>query len=359
VTSNIPLLLPLKPSEAASLAEIVFQHLDGRALNDEQRNRLASRAAAMGLTSIRPHWGSLQADPVHSLTYYLAIDALPSDPTQPPVQPMLLRMALSSAPASGLFPKAMLIGRMRPGGGREVVVNAVSFGPGDVASTRTFAQELDRAVLPRPAGAVPALCVAPANPEQTMPAVFEAFRRAHRATGLNYAAAQVAPEQLTTVIWAAIRSGWREGYTVGGPAIVVDPGSLDGAEEAIHSAAEYSKYTLDLSKFEGVQAATEACLELYDFIRREKAINKTGRAFDFEVVPGELPVEPLLHGLRSEGRAAHLVAVSAAEATGALATSVRQYGALLSAPFPGRWHWRYSGDPTTDQAAAMCEQLRT
>lgn len=354
MTSSIPLLLPLKPSEAASLAEIVFQHLDGKALNDEQRNRLASRSAALGLTSIRPYWGSLQADPVHSLTYYLAVDAFATEP----LQPMLLRMALSSAPASGLFPKAMLIGRMRPGGGREVVVNAAAFGPGDTAAIRTFAHELDRAVLPRPAGAVLALCISPDQPETTLPSAFEAFRRMHKSIGLNFAAAQVAPEHFSTVVWSAIRTGWREGYTVGADPIPVDPATLDPAEEAIHQLAEYSKFSLDLSRFEGVQAATDACLELYDFIRREKAINKTGRAFDFEIAPGALPVEPLLHGLRSEGRAAHLVAVPRSEATPELAAAVRQYGALLSVPAPGRWHWRHSGDPSVDEAIVLCEQLR-
>ncbi len=354
MTSHIPLLLPLKPSEASSLAEIVFQQLDGKVLNDEQRHRLASRSASLGLTSIRPYWGSLQADPVHALTYYLAVDAFATEP----LQPMLLRMALSSTPASGLFPKAMLIGRMRPGGGREVVVNAVDFGPGDSTAIKTFAHELDRAVLPRPAGAVSALCIAPAHPETTLPAAFDAFRRVHKATGFNFAAAEVPPDLFSSVVWSAIRTGWREGYTVGTHPILVDPASLDTAEESIHQVAEFSKFSLDLSRFEGVQAATEACLELYDFMRREKASNRTGRAFDFEVAPGALPVEPLLHGLRSEGRAAHLVAVPESEATPQLAATVRHYGALLSVPAPGRWHWRFSGDPSSDEAVVLCEQIR-
>lgn len=354
MTSSIPLLLPLKASEAASLADLVFQQLGGKAITDEQRHRLGPRAASLGLTSIRPYWGSLQADPFHAQTYYLAVDAVSPAETVP----LLLRMALSSAPASGLFPNAMLIGRMRPGGGREVVVNAIPFGPRDTGAVMTFANSLDRAVLPRPAGAQPLLCVAPADPVVSLPAAFEGFRAAYKATGLNYASIEVAPDKFTAVVWAAIRAGWREGYTAGAGWLHVDPAAPASMELAIHDTAAFSRFSLDFSAFSGLAQAVEACQQLYDFIRREKAINKTGRAFDLEVNPGGLPVEELLQRLRAEGRPAHLVAVPVDRATPELAQALRPLGAILSVAAPGRWHWRYAGDLTADELDSLLGQLR-
>src|SRR5262245_26430892 len=154
--SPAPFELPVKASEAATLADVTFQLVENRRLADDLRNRLAARASGLGLSSIRPYWGSLQKDPVHASSFYLAVDALPQGgaPT-----PLLFRMALASAPASGLFPKSMLIGRMRPGGGREVVVNAASFGPGDTGAIDTFATKVDRAFLPRPQSSATAIQV--------------------------------------------------------------------------------------------------------------------------------------------------------------------------------------------------------
>ena len=38
--SSVPIELPLKPSEAAALADLIFQYAEGRPLNDDIRNRL-------------------------------------------------------------------------------------------------------------------------------------------------------------------------------------------------------------------------------------------------------------------------------------------------------------------------------
>jgi len=46
--------LPVKASEAAALADIVFRALESRRLQEDVRNRLATRAGTLGLTSIRP-----------------------------------------------------------------------------------------------------------------------------------------------------------------------------------------------------------------------------------------------------------------------------------------------------------------
>jgi exonuclease SbcC len=41
----VPLELPLRPAEAAELANLIFDHAEGKPLSDDVRNRLASRAA--------------------------------------------------------------------------------------------------------------------------------------------------------------------------------------------------------------------------------------------------------------------------------------------------------------------------
>lgn len=288
--SSIPFELPLKASESAALAELVFEHLEGRAITDEQRSRLAVRAAALQLDSIRPYFGSLQQDPVHASTYYLAVDGIsPSGETRP----LLLRLAPSSAPSSGLFPNATLIGRMRPGGGREVVVNAIPFGPFDCAPVTTFAQQVDPAFLPRPQRAQPAVAVGNRHPAISLPAAFDAFRRLLKSTGVNYASTvqlsatreMTTPAALATRdgenptapghtrvsipdlyaagLWAAIRAGWREGYTAEADHFIVTGDSpnairqsVESVKEAIHLAASYTKFTTDTSRLFDLRADT-------------------------------------------------------------------------------------------------------
>src|SRR5713226_4991660 len=151
--SSIPLVLPLRANEAAALADVVYQQMEGRQvdarpLTDDLRHRFAARIANLGIETFTPFPGSLQQDPIHPSTYYIAVDAIGEGKTRP----LLLRIALSSSPASGLFPGAMLIGRMRPGGEREIVINAIPFDSTDHANIRTFAEQVDRAFLPRPQG---------------------------------------------------------------------------------------------------------------------------------------------------------------------------------------------------------------
>src|SRR5947209_1352572 len=96
----IPLVLPLRAGEAAALADILYQQVDGKPLTVDVRNRFAGRLKHLNLESITPYPGSLQNDPIHPSAYYMAVDALGGGSPQP----MLLRIALASAPASGLFP---------------------------------------------------------------------------------------------------------------------------------------------------------------------------------------------------------------------------------------------------------------
>jgi hypothetical protein len=356
VTSKIPFLLPLKANEAASLAELVFQQLEGKLLDDEQRNRLSSRSHGLGLASIRPHWGSLQADPVHGSTYYLAVDGM----GQEGETALLLRMAPASSPASGIFPKAMLIGRMRPGGGREIVVNAVPFGPYD-ATVRTYCREVDKAFLPRPAGAAPALCICPENVEKTLPEAFRAFREIEKTMGMNLAAVEVGPAELTAAMWAAVRSGWRAGYSAGGEWLrVAEADGLEPLEQTIHQCPEFSRFSIDI-RGAGTEAAIRRIVQLADFIRAEKQASKTGRAFDLEINAGGLSpgdAFTLLQSLRNEGRPAQILAVPESAADSEMADAARMAGAVISSERPGRWHTRLRGDFSADDMISLASQLR-
>jgi hypothetical protein len=277
--------LPIKVSEAASLAELIFTNAEGKPLNDELRNRLAAQCTPLQLTSLRPYFGSLAADPVHPSTFYLAIDGRNSEP-------LLLHIAAASAPASALFPGALLIGRMRAAG-REVVVNAVPFGTKDWKNLSTFAEQVDRAFLPRPQGARPAIAVGNRHPEISLPAAFEAFRTILKNTGVNMASTVQlsATREMTTDdaiaardgespttaghtrvsirhlyhsgLWAAIRSGWRDGYNAEADHFIVSGNtpeeiakSVEAAKLAIHHAAGYTKFTTDTSRLFILEADT-------------------------------------------------------------------------------------------------------
>jgi hypothetical protein len=212
--SMIPLVLPLSANEAAVLAELVYSQLEGQPLTTDLRNRFAARLPQLGLETFTPFPGSLARDPIHPSTYYIVIDTLTAGA-------MLLRIALASSPASGLFPGAMLIGRMRPGGGREIVINAVPFQSTDRESLRTFANQVDPAFLPRPQGAQSAIVVE----GEDFAAAFRAFRAILKSTGLNLAA--VAGD-FDIALWSAIRAGWREGWN---------------AQTSDPSAADYTKFS--------------------------------------------------------------------------------------------------------------------
>ncbi|MFN7924069.1 MAG: hypothetical protein U0Q16_28460 [Bryobacteraceae bacterium] len=279
--------MPVKASEAAALADLIIQQLDGRAITDDQRNRLAARAAALELVSIRPFWGSLQQDPIHASTYYLAVDGTNpiSEPSGP--QPLLLRVALASAPASALFPKAILIGRMRPGGGREVVVNAIPFSPEDATAIATFATKVDTAFQPRAHGPQSAITIATSDPAQ-IAAAFDAFRAIHKNTGANLASFE-AP--LSACIQGAVRAGWRLGY---GAAT-----RIASTQDAAISQG-YSRYVVDAPTL-------EAHIAIYDAIRARRAELALPRAFDYELVNPADPADWLAQ-MKSSGRPVQLLA---------------------------------------------------
>jgi hypothetical protein len=210
----VPIDLPLRPSEAAALASLVYEHAGERRLSDDVRSRLAGRASTLGLKTVAPYFGSLEPDPVHPATYYLAVDGLAGQQRTP----LLLHMTPASSPASGLFPKALLIGRMRPAASREIVMNAIPFRPDDSAPVSTFATEISRSFLPRAHGALPLIWVDTAGNALAAADALHAFRSLLRSTGLNIAGLRCGAglQAFWQIVWAAIRAGYREGYSLAG-----------------------------------------------------------------------------------------------------------------------------------------------
>jgi hypothetical protein len=264
---------------------------------------------------------------------------------------------------------------MRPVGSPEIVVNAIPFGPGDQEQIRTFIEQIDRAFLPRPQGPLPAIVVDEIQPELTLPAAFDAFRVILKTIGVNLAAVR----DLPIAIWAAIRAGWRDGYTAEAGRITVTGGdeeeiarSLESANRDIEHAAGYTKFTVDAralphageekrSSLPGDFSvpfqvadrtyslpATEiqslarrfgrllnACEVLHDYIRRVKAATSFGRAFDFEITigSGETPTTPpevlfCLHWLKLRGKPVHSIEPNLGSLAGeALGTHVAELAA--------------------------------
>jgi hypothetical protein len=320
--SMIPLVLPLKANEAAALADLVYQQLEGTPLTADARNRFAARLPQLALETFTPFPGSLARDPIHPSTYYIAIDTFSG--------PMLLRIALASSPASGLFPGAMLIGRMRPGGGREIVINAVPFHSSDRETVRTFAEQVDRGFLPRSQGPQSAIVVE----GDDFASAFRAFRAILKSTGLNLAA--IAGDY-DIALWSAIRAGWREGWN---------------AQTSDPSAPDYTKYS--------VAGSLEQLDEIYDRIRSAKA----GHVFDFEVATtGD--IAHTLDWMKSRGKPVQFVRAGLGSDSRELAATARQYNAILSfagateiqleqigIATAGRFHYGMQGDEEAIRLAA-------
>jgi hypothetical protein len=326
-----------------------------------------------------PYYGSLQKDPSHQSAYFLAADGIRGEP-------LLLRFAPASSPASALFPQSILIGRMRPGA-RELVVNAVPFGPEDGAAIRRYVEQVDAALLPRPQGPQVSIAVAASKPESELPAAFAAFRSIQKKTGINVASVVVTArhaEQVRTfyeaTLWAAIRSGWREGYNLG---VEVDADGHENAKAILRDAAGYSRFIIDVSRLnEGTlgeedrawclnefsrtfstgdasyELTSDAILqlatkfhrkllraeELHDAIRLMKAQHRVGRTFDFELALDARSAEELLfclHWMKARGRALQMV--RAAPLTREMAGVARFFSATVdadeSSEFDGTGRW--------------------
>jgi hypothetical protein len=281
----VPLELPLRPSDAAELANLIFDHAEGKPLTEETRTRLAARANVLKLETIEPYFGSLERDPVHPSAYFLAVDGTAMDCT---VTGQLLYLALANAPTSSIYHRPLLIGRMRRLNGPECVINTTPFGPADRENVETFAARINTAFQPQPQGARATVTV-----EDDFPAAFALFRVLQKRTGKNFAALT---GDLHAAMWAAIRAGWRQGYTM---AADVAAGDM---------AVGFSRYACSVSAGDpGVKAAEE----IHERIRQARAAVRKGGGFDFEVcVPQGLApdgLRGLVEGLREGAHSPQMV----------------------------------------------------
>ena len=312
-----PIEVPVRASEASELADIIFEFAETRRLTDDLRNRMHGRIGNLKLETIVAHTGSLCADPVHPSAFYIAVDGIRGGVTKP----WLLRVADANTPSSALFPKAILIGRLRLQSRREIVASVVPFGPDDATHIRTFADEVDRAFLPRPQGTSPSMA-AYANDQP-----FTEFRHIHRSGGLNWAAAWGTRD---AAMWAAIRAGWREGYSAESEPLPVD--STETCEAAIILEPGYTKFVMEAGAL-GTDpvACAEAIGGLCDFIQKARSPQPSWRRFDLELILPPDAIEAVLCELKEQGRMVQSVAprLTGGESIEVLNAVIKRHGAVL------------------------------
>ncbi|HEX2387215.1 MAG TPA: tagaturonate epimerase family protein, partial [Candidatus Binatia bacterium] len=206
---------------------------------------------------------SLERDPADSSVDYLAADRAGS--------PVLIQRGGARTRFENVTPLD----------GRGFVI---PFGPRDYANIERFANEINGAFLPRPQRELPAIATGNRHPEVSLPAAFRAFAEILAARGINAASTVQlsATREMTTDdaiaartgddpvaaghtrvsirhlyhagLWAAIRAGYRTGYTAEADHIIIAgrtdaelAQSLERGKEAIHHAAGYTKFTTDTS----------------------------------------------------------------------------------------------------------------
>ncbi|MGA2985458.1 MAG: tagaturonate epimerase family protein [Terriglobia bacterium] len=273
--------VPGKSDEFAALAEQVLAIAAGGKLTDEARARLHTELAKRSFTSLRAYAGSLVEDPAQAADYYLAVDAIDGRA----VQPLLLQLSFGIAAPAGRFAHPVRDETLPLAGGRKVGLKAYSFSSYDHDNIGLFAREVAPVFLPRPQRALPAIATGNRHPEISLPAAFAAFGTILEKCGVNWASTVQlsATREMTTGdaiaarsgddpvavghtrisirhlyhagLWAAIRAGWRAGYTAEADHFIVSGSteaeiarSVEMVKEAIRHAAGYTKFTTDTSR---------------------------------------------------------------------------------------------------------------
>lgn len=275
----------LDTNEAAALVTGIIHHTKDRTIDAGAREQLVKYFADLGLDTLKPYARSLAKDPAHPSNFYLAADAVADGKATP----LLLHVAVDSS-SDELLAKPARIERVHADG-KEVLLSFIPFGSHDHETIRKFAEQVDRAFLPRPQRSQPAVAAGNRHPEISLPAVFDAYRTILNKLHVNMASTVQlsATREMTTEdaleqrdgenpvatghtrvsirhlyhtgLWAAIRSGWREGYTaeadhfiVSGNSVEEVVQSVDMVKSAIRHAAGYSKFTTDTSRLFELQA---------------------------------------------------------------------------------------------------------
>jgi hypothetical protein len=270
-----------KSGELVALAEEVLGHAESGLLDDEARVQLTAEWAKHSFATVRPYAGSAVEDPAQPGVCYLAADAVEGNS----VQPILLMFHSGRLDTPARFGEPLLAMHAHLPGGRQVALRGYAFSSYDHEAIERYAQEVAPAFLPRPQRALPAIATGNRHPEISLPAAFAAFATIQEKFGANWASTVQlsATREMTTDdaiaartgddpvavghtrvsirhlyhagLWAAIRAGWRAGYTAEADHFIVS-GSTDAeiarsvemVKEAIRHAAGYTKFTTDTSR---------------------------------------------------------------------------------------------------------------
>jgi tagaturonate epimerase len=273
-------------NEAAAVVAGIVQHAKDRAIDAKSLEGLANHVAGLSLNTFRPYAGSLAKDHAHSSNYYLAADAMADGKTTP----LLMHVGVDSSSAGKLLAGPVRTGRVQVDG-KEVLLSFIPFGSHDHEAIRKFAEQVDHAFLPRPQHSQPAVAAGNRHPEISLPAVFDAYRtilnklRVNMASTVQLSATREMTTEDTleqrdgenpvatghtrvsirhlyhTGLWAAIRSGWRDGYNAEADHFIVSGNSaqeisqsVEMVKTAIRHAAGYTKFTTDTSRLFELQA---------------------------------------------------------------------------------------------------------
>ena len=326
----VPLDLPVRLSDAAALGNLIFEVAERRPLTSELRTRLAGQAVMLRLASTVPYFGSLERDPVHPSSYYLAVDGSEG-------QPLLLHIATAHAPTSSLFAKPLLVGRMPRADGPEMVTNCLPFGPADRDAVETFARGAGPQLLPRPAGARPVLALESSHPEVDFPAALEAFHGLVRRGRKIQPVLAGGPEVYACAVWAAIRTGFRDGYTIS--ATILAEEDFERTRAAIGAAAGCTRFRAAVGRLIGhdLEPALEAAAAIAACVRQTRAPARGSRSFDLELSleGAAIPVNPgtvafCLQWLKERGVAVQSVLLEASGELPEVAATARQFGSGVS-----------------------------
>jgi hypothetical protein len=276
------------PDELLALAELLLPIARTGKVTNESRARLQPELAERDFTSIRAYPGSLEQDPAQADCCYLAVDVIDGNA----VQPQLMQLSAGSMRSAVRFgnPVREMLLQLNAGEGR---LKAYSFSSYDHDTIGAFAREVAPVFLPRPQRERPAIAAGNRHPEISLPAVFAGFRTILEKLGVNMAstvqlsatremttddaiAARTGEDPVAmghtrvsirhlyyTGLWAAIRAGWREGYTAEADHFIVQGSteqeiarSVEMVKEAIRHAAGYTKFTTDTSRLFELESDT-------------------------------------------------------------------------------------------------------
>jgi hypothetical protein len=264
--------------EVETVAGHVLQRVKDQVLSEDLRSRLAQDFGSRHFSILRPHASSLE---LHNASYFLVVDALEGGR----FNSWLMRIAPGSAPSAERLNNPVWAKRLRTGSGLQAEITFFPFASSDHENIRIFAEQVAPVFRPRPQRALPAIAAGNRHPEISLPAAFDAYRAILEKTRVNMASTVQlsATREMTTDeavaardgedpaaightrvsirhlyhsgLWAAIRAGWREGYTAEADHFIVSGNtseqitrSVAAVKEAIRQAAGYTKFTTDTSR---------------------------------------------------------------------------------------------------------------